>query len=310
MKMPLERVITLSADTWAACSVIVLENLAFWKEKIRWSSQELREKKTRYLIWEEMDTERNQKWPFPGSLPFLQCAPLWQQRGTPLADPLDDIIGSQLNVCTENAAVTARLFLYWKSRNKVPALHQKRCDFLTKEECSVRRVFGTFPSAMKPGEWFEFLQNYLEFSCWEALLIVLALLSILHFVGGFPQVFWCSSVISQSWKVYYLFWQSPTYFVKQYTLLLQLTGVTLKILQFPFSLFERGFYICCLVYLPKGSTVHFLVNKSFILLLPFSNRLSSHWPKKKKKNFLWYSLNFDHVLKLVSSGSLKKKKKE
>lgn len=35
MKLPLERVMTLSADTWAACSVIILENLAFWKEKIR-----------------------------------------------------------------------------------------------------------------------------------------------------------------------------------------------------------------------------------------------------------------------------------
>lgn len=114
------------------------------------------------------------------------------------------------------------------------ALHQKRSDFLTKEECSIWRVFGTFPSAMKPGEWFEFFQNYLKFSCWEAVPIVPIFLSILHFVGCFPQVFWCSSVISQSWKVYYLFWQSPAYFVMLYTLLLHLTGVTLKILQFLF----------------------------------------------------------------------------
>ena len=180
--------------------------------------------------------------------------------------------------------------------------------FLTKEECSVRRVLGNFPSAMKPGEWFEFLQNYLKCSCWEFVLMAPTLLSTSHFVGCFPQVFRCSSVISLGWKVYYLFWQSPAYFVKQYTLLLHLTGVTLKMLQFPFSLLEWGFCICCLVYLPKGSTVHFVVNKSFILLLPFSNRLSRHRPKKKV--FLWYNLNFDDVLKLVSSGSLKKKKKK
>lgn len=173
-------------------------------------------------------------------------------------------------------------FCVEKAENNIPAVHQKRWDFLSKEECSIRRVFGTFPSAMKPGEWFEFLQNYLKFSCWEAAPIVPTLLSIFHFVGCFPQVFRCTSVIRQSWKVYYLFWQSPAYFVKQYTLLLHLTGVTFKILQFPFSLFERGFCICCLVYLPEGSTAHFLVNKSFVATFQWQvKQLLAKQTKKK-----------------------------
>lgn len=130
-------------------------------------------------------------------------------------------------------------FCIEKAETKFLALHQKRCDFLTKAECSIRRVFGTFPSAMEPGEWFVFFQNYLKFSCWEAMPAVPIFLSILHFIGCFPQVFQHSSVISQSWKVYYLFWQSPAYFVKPHTLLLHLTGVTLKILQFIFPLCVR-----------------------------------------------------------------------
>ena len=199
-------------------------------------------------------------------------------------------------------------FCVEKAENSIPAVHQKRWDFLTKEECSVRRVFGTFPSARKPGEWFEFLQNYLKFSCWEAAPIVPTLLSILHFVGCFPQVFRCTSVIRQSWKVYYLFWQSPAYFVKQYTLLLHLTGVTLKTLQFPFSLFERGFCTCCLVYLPEGNTARFLVNKSFVATFQWQVKQPLA-KKKKKKVFLWYNKNLDDVLKLVSSGSLKKEKR-
>ena len=80
-------------------------------------------------------------------------------------------------------------FCIEKAETSFLALLQKRCDFLTKQECSIRRVFGTFPSDMKPGEWSEFFQNYLKFSCWEAVPIVPIFLSILHFVGCFPQVF-------------------------------------------------------------------------------------------------------------------------
>lgn len=56
-------------------------------------------------------------------------------------------------------------FCIEKAESNFLALHQKRCDFLTKVECSVRRVVGTSPSAMKPGEWFEFFQNYFKLSC-------------------------------------------------------------------------------------------------------------------------------------------------
>lgn len=96
-------------------------------------------------------------------------------------------------------------FCVRKAETNFLALHLKRRDFLTKVECSIRRISGTLPSAMKSSEWFEFFQNYLQFSCQEAVPIIPIFLSILHFVGCFPQVFQCSSVISQSWKVYYLF---------------------------------------------------------------------------------------------------------
>ena len=144
MKLPLERVITLSADSWAVFFVIVLENLAFWKGKIRWSSKELREKKNRYLNWEEMDVERNQKWPFPGSLPSLPFAPLCLQRGPALVASPHDIIGSQLNVCTENATVTARLFLYWKSRNQLLGTPSEEMWFPNKTGMLDQKSFWNF----------------------------------------------------------------------------------------------------------------------------------------------------------------------
>lgn len=113
MRLPLERVITLSVDSWAVFFVIVLENPACWKSKIRWSSKELREKENRCLNWEEMEVEKNQKWPSPGSLPFLQFAPLCLQRGPALMALPDDIIG----ISIENATVMAKLLLYWKCRS-------------------------------------------------------------------------------------------------------------------------------------------------------------------------------------------------
>lgn len=82
-----------------------------------------------------------------------------------------------------------------KAETSFLALHQRGCDFLMEVECSTRRVWGTFPSAMKPGEWFEFFQNYLKFSCWEVVPTVPIFLSVLHFIGCFPEVIQCSSVI-------------------------------------------------------------------------------------------------------------------
>jgi hypothetical protein len=53
-------------------------------------------------------------------------------------------------------------FCVEKAETNILALHQKRCDFPTKAEFSIRRIFGSFSSAMEPGEQFEFFPKVLE----------------------------------------------------------------------------------------------------------------------------------------------------
>lgn len=262
MKLPLERVITLSADTWAVFFVIRLEHLACWKGKIRWCSKELWEKEKRCLNWEEMKVERYQKWTGPGSLPFLQFVALSVQRSPSPAALPDDNIHSLLNA-QKMPPSRQDCFRIEKVETNFLAVHQKRCDLLTKVECSIRRLFVTFPSALKPREQFEFFQNYLKFSCWEAVPTIPSFLSILHFVECFLR----SSCVVQSLAragrfIIYFDSHQPilshsTYYCSIWQALLR------KSFSFFFSL-EWSFCLCCLVYLSKGNPRCFLVDKSFV----------------------------------------------
>lgn len=149
----------------------------------------------------------------------------------------------------------ARLFLYWKSRNKVPALHQKRCDFLT-----VRNAQSVSFELFLCHETV----NGLSFSriTWNLaagrLLIAPALLICILLDASSSLL--CSSVISQSWKDYYLFWQSPTYFVKQYITIAQLTGVDFKSFSSLLPLWVRLLYLLsCLPLLKEAQYIFWLI---------------------------------------------------
>lgn len=73
-----------------------------------------------------MEVEKNQKWPSPGSLPFLQFAPLCLQRGPALMALPDDIIGSQHRECHGHGKIVTVLKM-----QKPPSWHSIRREVIS-----------------------------------------------------------------------------------------------------------------------------------------------------------------------------------
>lgn len=161
-------VITLLAGIWAVFFVILLENLACWRGKIRWSSKELWEKEKGCLILEEMGVEGIRNGPSLALRRFCHLPLSAVQRGpAPAAQLLFPVILLAVSWVSAQRMPQSQqdCFCVEKAEPSFLACHQKRGDFLTKTECSIRRDFGSLPCARKPGEWFEFFQNCLKFSC-------------------------------------------------------------------------------------------------------------------------------------------------
>lgn len=152
MKLLLEMVVTSSACTWVVFFAIMLENLPCWRGKLIWSSIELWKKENRCLTWQEIEVARYWN-ELSLALCGFCCLPHSAVQGVQFGLLL-------LMVSLTGSWVSAQripqsqqdCFCGEKAKNYFLALHPKTVDFLTKVECSIKRVSGTLSSAMKPGE--------------------------------------------------------------------------------------------------------------------------------------------------------------
>lgn len=299
MKLLLEVVITSSIrNTCTVFFVILLENLACWRGTLRWSSKELRGEGKQVPPPGRNGRSRYQKRALIGSLPSL------------------------LRVVLCAAEVSSSAFPSWWCYWQSAARLQRECQ--SQQGCFCvqcrNQLFGTpsddtwFPnkggmlnpksfwkSALCHETWWivwvfpklfcnlaarrlcRSFQGSFQFCILlDAALKYFSVLQSLVRAGGFIIYFDSHQLILSNSTHYCSIWQV----------------LLLKSFSFFSPSFEWGFYICCLVYLPKESMARFLVDKSFVFVATF------RWQVKQLlvKIFSWFNLNFAEMLMLWSDG--------